>query len=199
MKPLVAPLLLALALPGLFASGALAQEPTMLFQSPWPLAPNPQLATPSLLLMGEPSQAGTLSPWVASIPLRLSLQGGIFPMAGAFPNCAPLGEGSGNSFQGWAVQRYALVSTLPNLTLHGFSSAGCPIDGAIGGGVTYSAPLGKDWWLVGSGGLYGVPAHGALPTRRRDDVRLDLMKAAPDGRMLGVGIGRRGVSFGGSF
>jgi hypothetical protein len=189
-----------IALAALAASAAaLAQEPTGTFQAPWPLAQNPQITMPSLLWSGEPTQAGTLSPWLASTPLRLSLQSTIFPMAGAFPNCAAVEGPSGNSINGWAVQRYTIIPLTPNLALHGFSSAGCPIDGAIGGGLTYSSPLGKEWWLVAGAGMYGVPRHDSMPARRRSDLRIDMMKALPDGRSLSVGVGRRGVTVGGSF
>src|SRR5580704_2319373 len=123
---------ISIALVTLVASAAVAQEPTMAFQAPWPVAPNTQLTMTSPLWSGEPTQAG-LSPWLASMPLRLSLQSTIFPMAGAFPNCASLEESSGNSFNGFPVQRYTIVPLTPNLTLQGFSSGGCPIDGAIGG------------------------------------------------------------------
>ncbi len=184
----------------LLARGALAQEPTVLFTSPWPLAPNPQLATPSpLLALGEPSVPGALSPWMASVPLRLSLQGPLFPMAGGFPNCGSREDASGNSFQGWPVQRYALLALTPNLVLHGFTSAGCPIDSAVGAAVTYAVPLQSSWWLVIGGGVYAAPAHDPMPARRSADLRVDLMKKIDDARSVSVGVGRRGISLGGSW
>jgi hypothetical protein len=174
-------------------------QATPLQPSVWPLAPNPQLA-PLSLLSGEPSNGPGLSPWIASVPLRLSLQSGIFPMAGLFPNCATREDGSGNSFQGAPLQRYALLRLTPNLVLHGFSSAGCPIDGALGGGVTYTVPLRPSLWLVAGAGIYSTPAYGAaLPARQQSDVRIDLMKETSGGRSLSVGVGKRGFSFGGSF
>jgi hypothetical protein len=178
------------------ASTASAQEPSTLGQAPWPVAGNFQLPTTSLL--GEPTSAG-VSPWVASLPLRLSLQGPIFPMAGAFPNCASFEDPSGNSIQGFPLQRYTLLRLTPNLVLHGFSSAGCPIDGAIGGAITYSVPIAPSTWLVAGAGIYGVPAHYPLPARQSRDFRIDVVRATNDGRSFSVGIGRRGVSFGGSF
>jgi hypothetical protein len=173
--------------------GALAQEPTTAFASPWPLAPNPMLTSAPLFgLGGEPS--GALSPSIAAVPLRLSLQSTLFPSADAYPNCASREDGSGNSFQGWPVQRYTLLALTPNLVLHGFSSAGCPIDGAIGGGVTYAVPIRPSWWLVIGGGLYGT--HAGLAGQRRSDVRIDLMKAIDSSTSMSVGVGRRGVSVG---
>src|SRR5580658_5469049 len=133
MKLACAPIALVALAATLAARAALAQEPTTAaFQAPWPLAQNPQITMPSLLWSGEPTQHG-LSPWAASTPLRLSLQSTIFPMAGAFPNCASVEDPSGNSVNGMPVQRYTIIPLTSRLTLHGFSSAGCPIDGAIGG------------------------------------------------------------------
>jgi hypothetical protein len=97
------------------------------------------------------------------------------------------------------VQRYTFLQLTPNLTLHGFSSAGCPVDSAIGGAVTYSIPINPSIWLVAGAGVYTVPAHYGLPARQQSDVRLDLVKTTNDGRSVSVGVGRRGVSIGGSF
>jgi hypothetical protein len=191
---------LAIALSAL-AQSASAQEPTMgagTWPTQWPLAPNPQLAS-STLLLGEPTNGAGLSPWVASVPLRLSLSQGMFPLAHFFPNCASREGASGNSFNGWPVQRYTLLPLTSNLVLHGFSSAGCPVDGAIGGGVTYAQPLGKPWWLVAGAGVYGRSGFNGVPSRTRGDVRVDLVNARPDGRSVSVGIGRRGVSIGGTW
>jgi hypothetical protein len=191
---------LAILLGAFGATTAGAQEPTgpVLQMPAWPLAPNPQLATPSLLL-GEPSAGGDLSPWLASIPLRLSLQSGIAPIGGSFPNCESREDAAGNSFHGVPLQRYALLQLAPRLVLHGFSSAGCPVDGAIGGGVTYSVPLRPSLWLVAGAGVYGVPPHAPFPARLQSETRVDLLKELDGGRSLSVGIGRRGVSFGGTW
>jgi hypothetical protein len=84
--------------------------------------------------------------------------------------------------------------------LHGFSSAGCPLDSAIGGAVTYTVPIQKDLWLVGSAGMYQTLPHGPLlPARRVTDVRVDLMKQVSPTTALGVGLGRRGIAFSGAF
>src|SRR5689334_24727885 len=68
----------------------------------------------------------------AFVPLRLSLTAGLFPMARAFPECESLEEASGNSVNGFAVQRYTFLRLTPRLVLHGFSSAGCPVDSGAG-------------------------------------------------------------------
>ena len=188
---------LVVLLSPLAAHAGAAQEPTTTaaaFASPWPLAPNPQLAPSPLFGLGEPS--GALSPSMAAVPLRLSLQSTIFPMAGGFPNCASREDGSGNSFQGWVVQRYTMLSLTPNLTLHGFSAAGCPVDSAIGGGVTYTVPLQPTWWVVMGGGMYGTPSHAGLPGQRRADLRVDFMKTIDSTTSVSIGLGRRGLSLG---
>jgi hypothetical protein len=202
MKPLVLVTTIAsvaLGALGALASDAGAQEPSLGSSTAWPLAPNPQLAPRTLLFSGEPTGAPGLSPWVASTPLRLSLSSGFVPLASMFPNCATREEASGNSFHGWPVQRYTLLPLTPNLVLHGFSSGGCPIDAAVGGGVTYAAPLSKPWWLVAGAGVYGASPYTGVPARSRGEVRVDLVNAKGDGRSLTVGVGSRGVSIGGTW
>ncbi|MGO8996243.1 MAG: hypothetical protein ACLQVI_23265 [Polyangiaceae bacterium] len=199
MKRLVLSCTLALA--ALATSSAFAQEPTLVYPPSSPLAPNPQLPPQPLLTLGEPTGTPPLSPWVASTPMRLSLQSAIFPlsMSGMFPNCAQNEDPSGNSLQGFPVQRYTFLQLTPNLTLHGFSSAGCPVDSAIGGGITYSVQIKPSIWLVAGAGVYSVPSHAGLPGRTRSDFGIDLMKATHDGQSVSVGIGRRGIRIGGSF
>lgn len=194
MKALVATLVGTLATLGAVAAPA---QQTVTYPSSWPLAPNPQISAPPLFGLGEPSGAKSLAPWAASVPLRLSLQSGIFPIAGVFPNCATREDASGNSIQGWPVQRYALLALTPRLVLHGFTSAGCPVDGAVGGGVTYAVPLRASWWLVMGAGIYTRPVHDTIPAETRGDLRIDLMKSTSDGGGVNVGVSRRGISFGG--
>ncbi len=165
--------------------------------SPSPLVSNLQLTAP--WLSGEPTWPG-LSPWVMSTPLRLSLQGGISSIGGGFANCASREEPSGNTINGFAVQRFASIRFTPALTLQGFSSAGCPVDGAVGGGLTYTVALQKSLWLTASAGAYCVPPHPPFPARQSSDVRVDLTKQLDDGRStLSVGVGRRGISVGGAW
>ena len=118
-------------------------------------------------------------------------------MAGAFANCESREEASGNTVHGLPVQRYAPLLLAPNLVLHGFSSAGCPVDGAIGGALTYSVPVRPSLWSVAGAGVYGVPAHYPFPARQQTDLRVDVMKQLDGRRSLGIGIGKRGISFGG--
>lgn len=160
------------------------------------LAPSDTVATAS-----DPRVYG------AFVPLRLSLTVGLFPLARAFPECDSLEEPSGNSVHGFAVQRYTFLRLTPRLVLHGFSSAGCPVDSGAGGGVTYSTPLTRDWSFVTSAGLYGVPTVFGDPVVTTS-VRTDLVKQTSARRILTFGLGRtetRGrnplttVNFGGSF
>jgi hypothetical protein len=153
-----------------------------------PLAPVAPL--PSPLSQGEPSSgAGVLDPWTAMQPLRLSLMGSIFPLDRALPNCESREEASGNSVSGMPVQRVQSWRLAPRLSLHGFSSDGCPVDGGLGGGVTYAAPLRPSLWLVAGAGGYGVPAApGLLPPRAVGDVRIDLVKQQAAGRSIHLGL-----------
>jgi hypothetical protein len=54
-------------------------------------------------------------------------------------------------------------------------------------------------WLVASAGVYGVPAHAPYPARTSSDVRIDVTKPLPGGNTLTVGVGRKGISFGGAW
>ncbi len=202
----------ALVLAGLLAaSPALAQQKTTTIAT-WLAAPSglvsgqpsisPFVSTLQLTapwLRGEPTGPGSLSPWVLSTPLRLSLQGDIPAIGGGFANCVSHEEPSGNTINGFAVQRFASIRLTSALTLQGFSSAGCPVDGAIGGGITYSVPLRSSLWLVASAGAYGAPAHAPYPARTSTDVRVDLTKQIEDGSTLSVGVSRRGIHIGGTW
>ncbi len=146
---------------------------------------------------------------VAFAPLRLALTEGLFPVASQFPECASREEASGNSVHGFAVQRYSFLRLAPRLVLHGYSMAGCPVDAGLGGGLTYSAPLSTNLWLVPSAGLFALPGVGggraALYTTA---ARVDIVKNLAWGRTLSVGVNTRqrtgsrqftAVNFGGSF
>jgi hypothetical protein len=194
-------------LAGLLASSpAVAQQaPIATWQSPQSGFVSAQPSTSALVsnlqltapwLRGEPTGPAGVSSWVLSTPLRLSLQGDIQPIAGGFANCVSLEEPSGNTINGFAVQRFASIRLTGALTLQGFSSAGCPVDGAIGAGLTYTVPLASSLWLVAGAGVYGVPAHAPFPARQSSDVRVDVTKTLNDGGSLTVGVGSRGISVG---
>jgi hypothetical protein len=200
----------SVVLAGVFATSPLfaQQAPIATWQPPYsgfvsaqpstsPLVSNLQLTAP--WLRGEPTGPTGLSSWVLSTPLRLSLQGDIHPIGGGFPNCVSREEPSGNTINGFAVQRFASIRVTEALTLQGFSSAGCPIDGAIGAGVTYTVPLQSSLWLVASAGVYGVPGHAPYPPRQSNDLRVDLTKQLDDQHTTTVGVGRRGITVGGAW
>jgi hypothetical protein len=139
---------------------------------------------------GEPTGQGAASAqYVLSTPLRLSLQSTLFPVASAFQGCASLTEASGNSVHGFPVQRYSFVPLAPRLVLHGFSSVGCPVDGAMGGGITYSVPVRPTWSIVMAAGLYGSPFLQLLPRQQMTDLRVDVVQRAENGRSYGFGVG----------
>ncbi len=173
----------------LFGARASADEPSQ-YQPQFKLAPIPALVVPSLLAPGEPTgDGGDLSPFFASQPLRLSLTSTIFSVAGEFSQCETREDASGNSTHGFPIQRYQFLRLAPHLVLHGFSSAGCPIDGGLGGGLTYTVPVRASLWLVASGGYYGIPGRGpALPARTAAEGRVDLVRETKAGSALRIGI-----------
>ena len=173
------------------AGRASADDPPLQLSAPTP-APStgvtfrlPQLWLP----VGEPSGSGDLLPELLLEPLRLSLTGGIFPVASAYPQCDTRGDDAGNSEHGMPLQRAAFLRLSPRLTLHGFSSGGCPIDAGLGGGVTYAVPLRPSLWLVAGAGIYSVPGRNdVLAARNAAQVRLDLVKETKDSGTVRVGF-----------
>ncbi|HKO53313.1 MAG TPA: hypothetical protein VJV79_36645 [Polyangiaceae bacterium] len=143
----------------------------------------------------------------AFAPLRLTLTGGLFSQASAFSGCEARSDASGNSVNGFALQRYTFLRLTPQLVLHGFSLAGCAVDAGMGGGLTYSVPLRKSLWLVASAGWYGLPSPGGgTPALVSTAARVDVVKQLAWGRTLSVGLGTRSgagvfnaLHFGGSF
>jgi hypothetical protein len=196
--------LLSIALALLGARAALAQEPTSAPQRMQPFATIPQPASPAsplTALLGEPTgDPAALPGYFASAPLRLSLQNQIFPVGMAYDQCGTREDAAGNATGGIPTQRYTLLRLTPSLVLHGFTSGGCPIDGAIGGGVTYATRVAPSIWLVAGGGIYATPAPAQYSARRtRNDFRIDLIKKVDDTHSLSVGVGKRGVTIGGAF
>jgi hypothetical protein len=187
-----------------FAEQAGGQEPSApprLLQPFGSIAPPPSPASPTLSLVGEPTgDTGALPGYFASAPLRLSLASTIFPIGPAFDQCGTRGDATGNSTGGIATQRYTLLRLSPSLVLHGFSAAGCPIDDAIGAAITYSVKVRPSLWLVAGAGIYAAPAPAQYSVgRTQNDFRIDLIKQVSDQRSFSVGLGKRGISFGGVF
>jgi len=148
-----------------------------------------------------------LSLGAAFAPLRLSLTSGLFSQASAFSGCDSHADASGNSINGFAVQRYSFIRLTPQLTLHGFSMTGCAVDAGLGGGLTYTIPLRPSWSLVASAGVYAQPNFGGGTSAfTTSAARVDLVKQLAWGRTLNVGLGARvgggafnALHFGGSF
>jgi hypothetical protein len=93
------------------------------------------------------------------------------------------------------TQFYTEIRLTPRLVLHGFSDLGCPGDSlaavgsGAGGGVSYTAPLRSDLWLVGSAGTYVVPAHFGSTGRRPAAGGLDLVVPGQNGGTWSTGLG----------
>jgi hypothetical protein len=184
---------------------ALMERPTTARAQPT-AAPLVPIVTP---LRGDDSftSQSRLSVTSAFAPLRLTLSGGLFSQASAFAGCDARSDASGNSVNGFAVQRYTFLRLTPQLVLHGFSMAGCAVDAGMGGGLTYTVPLRKSLWLVSSAGSYALPTPGggasAVVTSA---ARVDVVKQLAWGGTLSVGLGARlgpgvfnALNFGGSF
>jgi hypothetical protein len=168
--------------------------------SAWMPAPTALQLRP---LFGEPTgDTQGLAPPLAVLPLRLSLMSTTFPIAGALGGspCASREEASGNTVNGFAVQRQTYLAITPQLVLHGFSSAGCPLDAGIGWGLTYSVPVSKSVFLVASGGAYTQPSVQPGVPITRGDARIDLVfRSTTNDRTVGIGLGRRGLKLTGTW
>jgi hypothetical protein len=136
-------------------------------------------------------------------PIRLALLGSAVPGAAGDPECRDSGaESAGTATAGvprFASQHAAAFQLVPKLTLLGFSRGGCQRDAAAGGALVYATPIRKDIWFVASAGILHLPHAGAggAPVTN-GQARMDLMFARPKGRSYAVGIGTRGVTFGGT-
>jgi hypothetical protein len=154
-----------------------------------------------LLPFGEPTTANSLAPTLAVLPLRLSLLGNAYSIAGAIPgDPCHQGELVAANPTAWVFpwQQATYVALTPRLVLHGFSRLGCPLDAGAGTALTYSIPLPHNLWLVASAGAFGQPGYPG-PTRVRGDARLDLMMRPNADHAYAVGIGRRGLTFTGTW
>jgi hypothetical protein len=175
------------------AAHAHAQEPTS--SAPHMLSAYVPPAPVSVLAASGAADAASLSPYSASMPLRLTLLSSLFPVGPALGSggCAEASvEASSTIFP---VQPYTSFALTPRLALHGFSDLGCPgdpralLDSGAGGGVTYVVPVARNLSLVASGGMYGIPGNSGLPWRFAGYGGLDLVKQMPQGRTLYTGVG----------
>lgn len=112
-------------------------------------------------------------------PLRLGLLSEIPSQAATEPGCS-----------GHVETTYALSFPVARrLTLVGFSRAACPIDSAIGGGLTYVVPLRPSVFFVTSAGLVVQPPYGQVrPLTIIPQVRADVVFDRGDGRSWNIGV-----------
>jgi hypothetical protein len=144
-------------------------------------------------------------------PVRLSLTGSIFPIAGQFPQCQGMEDDVGNSVGGIPVLYYRELRLLPRLVFGFFSQLGCPIDAGLGATFAYSVPLSPVLTFAFSGGVYALPGQvsyfgggiqSALlrglqgqPSPASAALRADLAWKTPGGHSLGLGVESRGGAF----
>jgi hypothetical protein len=150
------------------------------------------------------------SPSILFEPLRLGLMSEVAPMGATEPGCRDRVEMTGSLTAASAATpmqflRAVPLPLAPRLTLIGFSRAGCPIDSAIAGGLTYAVPLRPSIFFVASAGALLQPAFGKRPLTIIPQVRADVVFDRGEGRSWSVGVktNRAGsipsVTFGGSF
>lgn len=135
-------------------------------------------------------------------PIRLSLLGSAVPVGAADPACRESVESTGAAtagVPGFAMQHGAALQLIPKLTLFGFARGGCPLDAGAGAALVYATPIRKDIWFVASAGILHLPhaGPGGAPVTT-GQARMDLVFARPKGHSYAVGIGTRGISFGGT-
>jgi hypothetical protein len=141
-------------------------------------------------------------PAVVLDAIRMSLFGAVVPHHANDAACGDSLESTGivtAGTSGLALQRVSSIQLIPRLTLSGFARGGCAVDSGIGGALVYATPLAKNIFLVGSAGFIRLP-HAAPGGKgvTRGDVRLDVVFARPSGRSYAVGVGARGITFGGT-
>lgn len=191
------------------ARDSFAQAPATVSAPAVPQAPAPSGDT------GAPSFSG----FVLAAPMRLTLEGSIFPKAGWFPQCASLEDDVGNSVGGIPVQHYMDWRLTPRLVLSVFSQLGCPIDGGIGAVATYTIPIRRSVAWAFAAGAYAAPAQfplygglkSALPLAVKGanapaavSTRTDIVWKAAGGHTYNLGVqvlgqSRQQVTFGAGF
>jgi hypothetical protein len=156
---------------------------------------------------------------VLAAPMRLTLEGSVFPKASVFPQCASLEDAVGNSLGGIPLQHYTDWQLTPRLVLSAFTQLGCPIDAGIGAVVTYTVPIRPSVAWVFAAGAYAAPAqlqlYGGMQSARAlalrgasapaaVSTRTDIVWKAADGRPYNVGVQvlgqhRQQITFGAGF
>jgi hypothetical protein len=156
---------------------------------------------------------------VLAAPMRLTLEGSIFPKAGGFPQCASLEDDVGNTVGGIPVQHYTDWQLTPRLVLSAFTQLGCPIDAGIGAVVTYTVPIRPSVAWVFAAGAYAAPGQFPLYGGARSAIslalkaasgpaaisaRTDIVWKAADGHPYNMGVqalgqSRQQITFGAGF
>jgi hypothetical protein len=200
---------------GLVAAGVLLLARATFAQTP--ASVSPQTPPPSPPASGD--YVPPFSGFVLAAPMRLTLEGSIFPKAGEFPQCATLGDDVGNSVGGIPVQHYMDWRLTPRLVLSAFTQLGCPIDAGIGAVATYTVPLGPGVALAFATGAYAAPAQFQLYGGPQSvlslalkgasapaavSARTDIVWQASDGHPYNMGVqvlgqSRKQITFGGGF
>lgn len=150
------------------------------------------------------------SPSILFEPLRLGLMSEVAPRSTTEPGCRDSLEMTGSLTAmgpGTPMQftRAMPLPFAPRLALVGFSRAGCPIDSAIGAGVTYVVPLRPSVFFVLSAGVLVQPPYDTRPLTVVPQVRADVVFDRGEGRSWSVGVkatragGSPGFTFGGIF
>ncbi len=144
-------------------------------------------------LLGEPTgPAGGLAPWLAVMPLRLSLLWTRLPLA-TLPGdpCASREDASGNSQSGFPVQHQVYLAMTSRLVLHGFSKLGCPLDAKVAGGATYTMPVTQDVSIVPSAGVSARTSFAQGRVVSTGQARVDLLLNTSNDGTLGIGVGKK--------
>jgi hypothetical protein len=148
------------------------------------------------------------SPSILFEPLRLGLMSEVAPLSATEPGCSDRIETTGSLTAmgpGTPMQYMRALPLAPRLTLVGFSRAGCPVDSAIGGGLTFVVPLRPSVFFVTSAGALLQPPYGTRPLTVIPQVRADIVFDRGEGRSWSVGVrtdraaGSPGLTFGGIF
>lgn len=166
---------------------------------------NPSIGLPQTTVI--PTRPGDTSSDSAGLPLdlgmlpmRLSMTTFLWPQGKLVLGCDENTEYSANTSGYFPLQRAAAMHLVPRLTLVGFSTTRCPVDTTAGAGLMYTAPIRKDVWLVASAQIPILPTttfvqKPTVPIEPRVDV---VLKSSQD-KTFSVGVGRRGLLFGGAF
>jgi hypothetical protein len=170
---------------------------------------DPTIGPPRVVVMKTPGDAsgGSSDPRVPSYvldPIRMALWGTAVPRPRGEPTCGGSEEFEESGLieigpRGPALRRVSNIQLIPRLTLSGFSRGGCASDTGVGGALVYAIPISSNVFLAASLGVLHLPHAGPNASSVTNvDARLDLHVRRPGGHSYAVGIGTRGLTFGGA-